>query len=268
VNSAGFLQLVGITDWPAFVLVSARVAGLFLMAPLWSHTGLPRNIRSGAAVVLSAALVPAVTPVAPMPDDMLASSLVLGAETLLGIAIGLSGAILIAGMTVAGEIASLQMGLSLGEAYGSLPAGTTVGIGQLKNYFALLVYMSLNGHLVLYEGLAASLRAVPPGQALAGLAGGLPVATVAGSIFSTGVRAAAPILVALLLTNLALAILGKAVPQLNVMMLSFPVTMSVGLLAFGASLPFLASLVAGEVDALPLRVGETIRAFTPAALPR
>jgi flagellar biosynthetic protein FliR len=262
-NAPGLLDLVGIQDWPAFVLVSARISGLFLAAPLWSMAGLPRSVRAAAAVVLSVILLPSIGPVRPLPDDMLASSVVLGGETLLGIAIGLTGAMILAGISLAGEVTSLQMGLSLGQALGSLPEGTTVGVGQLQGYFALTVYLSLGGHVTLYEGLAASFRAIPPGQAALGTLGGREVVELAATVFSGAIRVAAPMTVALLLANLALAILGKAVPQLNVMMISFPVTISIGLVMLGASLPFLASFLSGTIDGLPAQVGQAIQAFTP-----
>ena len=57
-STPGLLELVGIQDWPAFVLVSARVAGLFLVAPLWSMVGLPKSIRGAVAVLLSVVLLP------------------------------------------------------------------------------------------------------------------------------------------------------------------------------------------------------------------
>jgi len=264
----GLLELLGPLDWPAFVVVSARVSGFFLAAPLWSTTGMPRSLRGSVAVVLSVVLLPLVTPVAPLPDDTVAMAFVLAAETLLGLAIGLTGSLLIHGVTIAGEVASLQMGLSLGQALGTVPEGATVGVGQLKGYFALLLYLSLNGHLVLYQSLAASFAAVPAGRAVLGVSGGLEVATMAASVFSTGIRVAAPIIVALLLANLALAILGKAVPQLNVMMLSFPVMISIGLITLGASLPFLAHFLTGEIAGMPEQVRATIRAFTAAGAGR
>ena len=256
------LDLVGVQDWPNFVLVSARLSGLFLAAPLWSMTGVPKTVRSAAVVLLSAALLPSLPHLRPLPDDMVAMSIVLAGETLMGVAIGLTGALVLHGIAVAGEVASLQMGLSLGEALGSLPPGATVGIGQLQGYFGMLIYLSVGGHLTLYRGLAASFAAVPPGQAWLGATGARQAVDLAATVFSTGVRAAAPVLVALLLANLALAILGKAVPQLNVMMVSFPVTISIGMMALGATLPFLATFVTASIEGLPALVGQTIQAFT------
>ncbi|MEO8633738.1 MAG: flagellar biosynthetic protein FliR [Gemmatimonadales bacterium] len=263
-NPPGLLQLIGLQDWPTFVLISARVSGLFFAAPLWSMTELPKSVRGALAVLLSVILLPVVARPPALPDDMLAMSMILAGETLLGIAIGLTGALLMHGIVLAGEVASMQMGLSLGQALGSLPEGATVGVGQLKGYFAMLIYLSVGGHLMLYQGLAESFNTVAPGRAWEGMAGGQVIVNMAGMIFTTAVQAAAPIIVALILTNLALAIVGKAVPQLNVMMLSFPITISVGLIALGASLPFVATYFTGKVEGLPGMVTQTVDAFSPA----
>jgi flagellar biosynthesis protein FliR len=260
-NPPGLPDLIGIQDWPTFVLVSARISGLFLAAPLWSMTGLPRSIRAAAAVLLSVLLLPVVPQPRPLPDDLLAMSVILAGEASLGIAIGLTGALVMHGITLAGEVTSLQMGLSLGQALGSLPEGATVGVGQLQGYFAVTIYLSLGGHLTLYQGLAASFTAVPAGEAVTGVQGGQQLVELAGVVFSAAIRAAAPMIVALLLANLAVAILGKAVPQLNIMMVSFPVTIAIGLVMLGASLPFLAAFLSGTVESLPGLVGQTIQMF-------
>jgi flagellar biosynthetic protein FliR len=226
--------------------------------------GLPKTIRGAVAVLLSVILLPVVPHPRPMPDDMLAMGVILASETCLGIAIGLTGALMLHGITLAGEVTSMQMGLSLGQALGNMPEGTTVGVGQLQGYFALTIYLSLGGHLILYQGFAASFAAVPAGEAVNGLLGGHQLALLAGTVFTTAIRASAPIIVALLLAHLALAILGKAVPQLNVMMVSFPITIAIGLVMLGASLPFLATFLSGTVESLPGLVGQTIHNFGPA----
>jgi len=264
-TAPGIADLLGIRDWPGFVLVSARVAGLFLVEPLWSMTAVPKTVRGAVAVVLSVVLLPTIHPVTALPDDMVAMAMVLAGETLFGVAMGMIGAFLLQGVVIAGEVASLQMGLSLGQALGSLPEGATVGVGQLQGYFAMSIYLILGGHLALYQALAASFATVPAGQAVRGIGGGREIVDLAGAVFSGGIRAAAPVLVALLLAHVALAILGKAVPQLNVMMVSFPVTISIGLVAFGATLPFLGAFLSATVGAIPEQVAGVVQAFRAAA---
>lgn len=258
-TAPGLLDLVGVQDMPAFVLVSARVSGLFLAAPLWSMAGMPKSVRAAAAVLLSVILLPALGPVPRLPDDQLAMSVILASETLVGLAIGLTGAFLMHGVVLAGEVMSMQMGLSLGQALGSLPEGATVGVGQLLGYFALTIYLTFGGHLTLYQGLAASFAAIPPGQALVSLAGGREIADLAGTVFSVGIRAAAPVMVALLVATLLLAFVSRTVPQLNVMALGFGmnVTVLLGTLAF--SLGTVVWVFQEEVTAALLLMQEAIK---------
>jgi flagellar biosynthetic protein FliR len=185
-----------------------------------------------------------------------------------GIAIGLTAAVLVQAMTLAGEVLSLQMGLSLGPVLAPTPDVQVPGVAQLYTVLALLIYSSLGGHLMLLRGLADSLRALPPGSEF-GLAAGAaaPAADLLRTLFTCAVRAAAPVMVALLLANLALAVMSRAVPQLNAMMVAFPITIGVGLVMTGAALPVMAGAMRGWTESLPAMVAAALRAFQPAGGP-
>lgn len=236
--------------WPTFVLVTARLTGLMLTAPGWSGQTMPRSIRAAITVVLAVLLLPA-APVAAMPEQVLDLPLPMAAEIAIGLVIGLTAAMIVQAVGLAGETLSMQMGLSIAPALAPIPELEVVGLAPLTTTLALMLYFTLGGHLALLRGLADSLRAIPPGSGI-DFSAGLPIATsLAGSLFSCAVSAAAPVMVTLLLTNLALAILSRAVPQLNAMMVSFPITVGVGLLMFAVSLPIVASVIAGWVNGLP-----------------
>jgi flagellar biosynthetic protein FliR len=138
------------------------------------------------------------------------------------------------------------------------------GVGELKNLLAVCLYVTLGGHLTLLSGVAESFRAIPPGGAIDLDAGGRAVGALAGTLFSVAVHAAAPIMVALLLTNVGLAILSRAVPQLNAMAVAFPITIGLGLLMVGAALPFTGAFIGQWAGGLPGSVDRMIDAFTPA----
>jgi flagellar biosynthetic protein FliR len=259
-NAPSLLQTLAPGNWPVFVLVSARLGGMMLAAPFWSMTTMPKTLRGAIVVLLSVLLLPAAGSPR-VPDDMLAMAVAMASELTLGAAIGLAGAAFIHGMALAGEVVSLQMGLSLGAALSPMPEAAVSGVGELKSFFALSLYVALGGHLRLLEGVGASLATIPPGGAVNLAGGGRAVAALAGTVFTTGVRAAAPIMVALLLANIALAILSKAVPQLNVMMVAFPVTISLGLMVCAVSLPFMAQLVAGWTGGVPAAIHGALGAF-------
>lgn len=248
--------------WPTLVVVGGRFIGLMLAAPLWSMAGVPKSVRGALVLLYTLAVLPAVSETR-LPPDFPGFVGPLATELMLGLAIGLTAAVFMAGVALAGEVASMQMGLSLGPALSGMQDAPVAGIGQLKSMLALVCYVTLGGHLVLLQGVARSLEVIPPGGAIDIVQGGRATASLAGTLFATGVQVAAPIMVSLLLANLGLAILARAVPQLNSMAVAFPVTIGLGFLAFGAALPFLGRLVADWVGRLPGSVAGTIGAFVP-----
>ncbi|MFO1200841.1 MAG: flagellar biosynthetic protein FliR, partial [Burkholderiaceae bacterium] len=199
--------------WPTFALVTARIGGLMLTAPGWSGTSLPRLVRTALTVVLAALLLPC-APVAKLPDQVLDIPLPMAAEMAIGLIIGMVAAVLVQAVSLAGEVMSMQMGLSIAPSYSPIPELQVSGIGPLTSMLALLLYFMIGGHLVLLRGLADSLQTLPPGGGIAFGAGETASIALAGKIFSYAVSAAAPVMVALLLTNVALGILSRAVPQL------------------------------------------------------
>jgi flagellar biosynthesis protein FliR len=265
--NASWLAVLEPARWPLLALVSARVVGLLLLAPVWSMRPVPLRVRGGAAVVFSAALLPAATRVAP-PNGPEAPLLALGVELLLGLAIGVVAGVFLAGLTVAAEVIALQMGLSLGAAFGGIGDMGAPGIGQFYQQFALGIFVVLGGPAMLLGGLADSLVLVPPGGAIAFEAGARATIALAGDLFVVAVRVAAPVMVTLLVTNLALAVLNRAVPQLNTMMVAVPVTVAVGLVVLGATLPLAAKVVAGWAVGTQRQVGVTVQPFVPVPVGR
>jgi flagellar biosynthetic protein FliR len=203
-----------------------------------------------------------------MPEQALELPVPLAMEMLLGLAIGLVAAVVVHGAALGGELVSLQMGLSLGPALAPMPEFEGSGVAQLQSLLALCVYVGMGGHLMLLRGLADSLQTLPPGAPFSIPQGGQSVALIAGTLFSTAVRTGAPVIVSLLVTNVALAILSRAVPQLNAMMVSLPLTIAAGLVMIGAALPMSAAVVDGWMRDLPLRIAAVAGAVGAAAAGR
>jgi flagellar biosynthetic protein FliR len=249
--------------WPVAVCVAARVGGLMLVAPLWSANMLTPPVRVALTLVLTGMLLPS-APRGGLPHDVLALLPHMVGDMVLGVAVGLVAALFFNAFEVAGELASLQMGLSLAQSYDPLTERTTPAVSQLGTALALAVYLTLNGHLAMLGGLADSLRRLPPGAALDVTMGAWSVVQLAGTVFTVAVRVAAPVTVALFLTTVALAMLARAVPHVNALTLSFPITIGVGLLALGAALPYVAELLAQWVEGLPGTIVGVLRPFVAA----
>lgn len=246
--------------WPAFTLITARLTGLMLTAPGWSGTAIPRSVRAAATVVLAVLLLPS-APVVPLPEQVLDLPLPMAAEVAIGMVIGLTAGVLMQAVALAGEVLSMQMGLSIAPSFAPVPEMQVSGIAPISSLLAVLLYLGLGGHLMLLRALADSLQVLPPGSGIDFGAGQEVSIALAGQLFSCAVSAAAPVMVALLLTNVALAILSRAVPQMNAMMVSFPLTIGVGLFMFAVSLPIVSSVVCGWIDELPHGVQTVLTHF-------
>jgi len=252
-------EFFGPDRWAVFVFITARLIGLGFTAPLWSLPTYPRSVRAATIAVLALLLLPSV-PDTLLPERVLDIPLPLAMEFIIGMSIGLTAAVIIQGVAYAGDVLSLQTGLSLGAALsgGDIPGA---GLGQMKSVAALLIYVALGGHLIMLEGLAESLRVLPPGAPGDLQTGGATAAAAFGVVFSSAARVAAPAMVALLLANIALAILTRAVPQLNAIMVSFPLTIGIGLLMIGVSMPIIASAINGWILDLPSHVTTVIDGY-------
>jgi flagellar biosynthesis protein FliR len=249
--------------WPAFALLTARLSGLMLVAPLWSTTALPKEARAAITVLLAALLLP-VTPATAIPDRVLDLPLPVATELLVGLVIGITAALVVQGASLAGDVAAVQMGLNLGPAFTPMPDLEQSGVAQLQGFLALFVYVAVGGHHMLLRGLADSLHAIPPGSVIDLMRGARMTMELPAAMYSCALSAAAPTMVTLLLVNVAMAILSRAVPQLNVMMVAFPLTIGIGLLMSGLALPLVAGVVASWVERLPDTLTRLVAGFAVA----
>ncbi|HMW57995.1 MAG TPA: flagellar biosynthetic protein FliR, partial [Accumulibacter sp.] len=124
-------------------------------------------------------------------------------------------------------------------AYDPQTAGQTAVISEFLGLLALLVFMAINGHLMVIATLVHSFALIPIGVQTAGPTTWHTLAQAGSVIFSSGLFLALPILVALMITNLALAVLSRAAPQLNLMAIGFPLTLALGFASLVVALPYL-----------------------------
>ena len=236
-----------VPDPTLWLLVLARVAGLVLAAPVLGHLLVPPRVRVALAATLAAALVPAVgaAPFTP-PADLWSLGGMLAAESALGVLLGLVAQFIFAGVQLGGQLAGIQMGFGIANLIDPQSHAQVTIIAQWQQLLTLLVFLVLDVHHLLIRALLESFRTAAPGGvglAAAGVAGAIGLA---GDIFVLGARIAAPILIVLLLTNGALGVLARTIPQLNVFVVGFPVNVGVGLLVLGAALPFTVRLLAAR----------------------
>jgi flagellar biosynthetic protein FliR len=219
-------------------LVAMRVTGLLLIAPMFSSRTIPTMIRVAIILVLTIFLAPQIRPVEPSIGAM-------ASELVVGVIIGLGAALVVAAAEFAGDLLAVQVGLSGAATLDALNQTQLPVLGQLTQLFMVMLLLAMGGHLLMIDALRESFTVIPPGAGL-DLDGGIPSVVSAGSIvFARGLQFAAPVVAAVTLANVGLGILARTVPQLNVLMMAFPLQIALGLATLGLTIPYIA---AGQGD--------------------
>lgn len=220
--------------WPL-----TRILGLITAAPLFGNNAVPVSYKVALGLLLATIMAPGI-PALPAIDPMsLGGLLILVQELLIGVAMGFAMRIVFAAIEFAGEVASMTMGLGFATFFDPNSAGRSSAIGQLLALVATMAFLAVNAHLVLLSALAESFVTLPISASPMSLGAPLEMVKWGGRIFSAGLQLSLPIIAALLITNVALGILTRAAPQLNLFGIGFPVTLGVGFLTISLVMPYL-----------------------------
>lgn len=245
-----------IQHWPevaVFVLVFGRTMGLIVGAPFWGSRVVPMPVRVWVAVLLAVAVYP-LAKVAALPADMsiLSLFLSLSGEIFFGLMLGWLAQLFFAGIRLAGQEIEIKTGLSLIQLIDPHEGGQSGVFAAFLESMAGIVFFALNGHHLLIQALASSYKVFPLAgeKFLPRLAAGLIGST--GEVFAIALRVCAPVLFGLLLTDIVLGIISRAIPQMNVFMVSQPLQFAFGVVLLMLSMPMLVWFVARQ---LPLMIG-------------
>lgn len=225
----------------AFIYPLTRILALVSSAPLWGSAGLPRRTRLILGLAITIALAPALPPMPAAPPSSVTGLWILGQQILIGVGMGFAMRIVYSAIDLAGEYMGLQMGLGFATFYDPLSSSQTPVVAEFLGLLALLVFLSINGHLIYVATLAQSFTAIPVSATPLGSGSWLNLVELGGKLFAGGLLLALPLIVALMITNIALAVLTRAAPQLNLFALGFPLTLLGGFAILGLSLDYLAA---------------------------
>jgi flagellar biosynthesis protein FliR len=223
----------GAVFWPL-----VRVLALFSVAPLLSHRAVPTRIKLALALGITAVLVPQVES-PPITDVMSAAGLMLLVNNILiGVLIGFAVRLVFAALELAGELIGLQMGLSFAGFFNPASGLMQNAVASFMSLLALLMFIAIDGHLMLLHALAESFRLYPVEVGMSLPLGFDRLLRLASDMFSIALSIALPFLAVMLLTNVVLGVLARVAPQLNVFAVGFPLTILVGLGTLMLLLPY------------------------------
>lgn len=242
IDQLGHNQLAG------FVLVLARVGPLFLLAPPFSSKMVPVRARGVVAVAIAVGLAPIALHGQTVPGDALQIAGLALKEALVGLAFAFALACLFAAFSTAGTILDTTIGFSFGSLVDPI---TNVQSGQMAQLYAMVaiaVFIAIGGDAWVIQGLARTYELVPllATPSLGALTAG--AAAAFAGVLTAALEVAAPVLLALVLTDVAFGVVSRVVPQLNVFAVGFPAKIVVGLLVVGVSLPFVGGWLSDQLQ--------------------
>lgn len=232
---------VEITTWLASLLWPfMRISAMFAATPIFSARSIPVRIRIILAVLLAWIVAP-VLPAPPVVDLISFEAALIGAyQILIGVTMGFIFQMVFGAFVIAGQMIAMAMGLGFASIIDPQNGTQVPVVSQAFLIMVTLIFLALNGHLLLIDMLVKSFNQLPVGLFLPSRDGLWQLVNWGSSMFAGGVLVALPAVAALLLVNLAFGVTSRAAPQLNIFAVGFPVMIIVGLGFIIITLPGLA----------------------------
>ncbi|MGH9135374.1 MAG: flagellar biosynthetic protein FliR [Ilumatobacteraceae bacterium] len=220
-----------------FCFALTRAIAWAVVCPPFNSQAIPVRVRLGFAVAMSFAIAGRLAPAEP---DLSTAALIgdLLRQALAGIAIGLLVLVLFSAIQAAGELIDLQVGFSLGGVIDPMSGNMASPIGRLHQLLAIAILFAINGHVLVVRGFLRSVDASPTASLDLGALSEQSIRLV-GVMTGGAIEIALPVLAALFATEVALGLLGKAAPQLNVLVLGFALKSLVAFALLGTTLVLL-----------------------------
>jgi len=231
-----------------FFLVLARVSPLFVLAPLFSSKMMPAKVRGMVAVALSLGLTGVATHGQHIPGQPLEVAALMAKELIVGAGFAFAVAAVLAAVQAAGAFTDVVTGFSFGSMVD--PVNGTQGgvVTQVYDLVGLMVFIAIGGDAWMLRGIGRTFDLVPLTRApqINSLVGGAVQSFT--SIFTAALELAAPALLALVITDVALGMVSRVVPQLSVFAVGFPLKIGIGLLVVAATMPFIGGWLTDQLE--------------------
>lgn len=234
-----------LSQFETFLFVFIRVISILMTVPFFGSNSFPIKLRVGLSLLMGFMLTPTLGFKTPIPPTLVELTISVLKEVLIGIAIGLTVKFVFTSLEIAGQLAGIQMGYAVATVFDPQTSSQLSVLAQFYNLLGILLFFSLNLHIIFIGAIRESFETIPPYSftVTEGFIDGLLLMT--GRMFVIAIKLAAPVMVALLLTNIAIGVIARVAPQLNVFIIGFPITIAVGLLVLLFSMPFIISVLNG-----------------------
>ncbi|HAA74799.1 TPA: flagellar type III secretion system protein FliR [Candidatus Latescibacteria bacterium] len=226
-----------VARWQVFLLVFVRIIGVIAVSPFFGHRVIISQAKIGLGLVVAIMMFSSM-PVHIDPEPNLLPYLILaGKELILGMLFGYTARLVFYAVQFAGEIIGIDIGFGVVNIIDPLSAEQISVIGTFKNLIAIVTFLAIDGHHVILNALIKSFEMLPLGGVHLGAGVGQSVIDTTAQVFVMAIQMAAPVITSLFLTSLALGIVARTVPQMNVFIVGFPLKIGVGVAMLMISLP-------------------------------
>ncbi len=216
-----------------FLLVLCRLTAMFVVAPILGHRALPVQHKVAIAILIAMVVTPALGPAQHRGVSVGA----VAGEVLVGLVIGFIASLVVGAIEVAGELLGVQMGLGVAGLYDPAFGQQVTPVTRFYDVAALAMILVTNAHHLLIRAAAASFRPIQPGTVAMHGAVGAAVAMLGGKLLRSGLELAAPLAGLLFVVKVAIALLARVAPQMNLFTVGMPVAIAVGLFGLVETLP-------------------------------
>ncbi len=218
----------------SFLLTFIRVSIVVFMLPFFGGDNVPMQVKGAVCLVLTLAIFPHLAIAgAAMPAHPLNLVIMLLSEAALGLCMGLAVNFIFAGIQTGGQFIGMQMGFTMVNMADPLTGAQITATATFLYMVALTVFLVFDGHLHLLRALTDSFALVPPGSFVINGNVTTDILGLAGNMFVVAIKIAAPVLAALFMVEMTLALMGRAAPQMNLMTMGFPIKIAVGFFFIG-----------------------------------
>lgn len=222
-----------------FLLIFVRISGIFMMAPIFGSRNVAGRIKAALALIITYIIFPLIFDTnTVIPEQFLSYFFMVIGELIIGLILGFISSLVFSAIQMAGHLLDMQIGFGIVSMIDPLSGQQAPLVGNFKYILALIVFLATNGHHVLLSALFSSFKLIPITGMVVNVAIAKFVIDIIGSMFILALKICLPILVAIVLTDMALGILARTMPQMNIFVVGVPGKIIVGIFVLSIGLPF------------------------------
>ena len=233
---------MAIAQLQIFLLVFVRMASVFMTAPLIGSRNVPATTKIGFAFLVSFIIYPVLDHTLILPQHALTYGVYIVNQVIVGVIIGYASYMIFAAIQLSGQIIDLQMGFGIVNVIDPMSNTQVSIIGQFQFILGVLIFLSINGHHVLFQAMTDSFRIVPMTKVGITEETAAKLADLFFNMIVIAFKIAGPATLALFLTNVTLGFIARTIPQMNVFLVGLPLNILVGLAAVMVSLPIIVNM--------------------------